>query len=59
MAKEIGFYWAWDENERPQPVEVLGNGMVGVVGVSGTIEESFFVHIGPRIDLPEFAEIRE
>jgi len=43
MTREPGFYWAWDEEGRPQPVEVIGNGKVLVCGTDGPLSEDHFV----------------
>lgn len=45
MARKPGFYWAWDEDETPQPVECHGNGKVSVLGVDGAVNETHFVYI--------------
>lgn len=53
MTRKPGFYWAYDDEDRTgQPVEILENGKVLVLGVSGLLPENHFVHIGDPIAPP-------
>jgi len=50
--RKSGFYWAYDDDEQPQPVEVIGNGKVFVFGVAEPFPETHFVCIGDQIPEP-------
>ena len=56
MIKEPGFYWAYDDEERPQLIEILGNGTCLVPGVEGPIPENSFEYIRtPKIEPVPFS----